>query len=106
MLEYMPPRHRAFLHALESLTDDRGYALLFGYVHDHKHRCPELWSADRACVDLLAQFREIHIGYADNYIHRQHETHTSNPTAVGTGSTPFMVYLQKHVDETRHALAP
>jgi len=104
MREYMPPRHRAFLHALESRTDDHGRALLSTYVRNRKQRSPELWSAYCVCVDLLAQFREIHIGYADSYIHRQHQTYTSNPTAVGTGGTPFMVYLQKHVDETRQAL--
>ena len=65
---------------------------------------PELWAAYGACVDLLAQFREIHIGYADSYIHRQHQSHASNPTAVGTGGTPFMQYLQKHLDETKQAL--
>lgn len=105
MREYMPPRHRAFLHALESRTDDQGRAILSGYVRDRKQRRPELWSAYCVCVDLLAQFREIHIGYADSYIHRQHQTLASNPTAVGTGGTPFMVYLQKHVDETRQAIA-
>jgi indoleamine 2,3-dioxygenase len=103
MREYMPLHHRAFLHALEARTDDRGRALLCGYVRDRKPHHPELWSAYCACVDLLAQFREIHIGYADSYIHRQHQTHTSNPTAVGTGGTPFMTYLQKHLDETKQA---
>lgn len=105
MREYMPPRHRAFLHALESQTDGQGRALLSGYVHDHRQNHPELWSAYCACVNLLAQFREIHIGYADSYIHRQHQTSTTNPTAVGTGGTPFMTYLQKHLDETRQAIA-
>jgi indoleamine 2,3-dioxygenase len=105
MREYMPPRHRAFLHALESQIDDRGRPLLSGYVRDRKSHRPELWTAYGACVDLLAQFREIHIGYADSYIHRQHQTHASNPTAVGTGGTPFMVYLQKHLDETRQVLS-
>jgi indoleamine 2,3-dioxygenase len=106
MREYMPPRHRAFIQALESRTDDRGRALLSGYVHDRKQRHPKLWSAYRECVSLLAQFREIHIGYADSYIHRQHQTSTTNPTAVGTGGTPFMTYLQKHLDETKQAIAP
>jgi indoleamine 2,3-dioxygenase len=106
MREYMPPRHRVFLQALESQTDDRGRALLSGYVHDRKQRHPKLWSAYRECVSLLAQFREIHIGYADSYIHRQHQTSTTNPTAVGTGGTPFMTYLQKHLDETKQAIAP
>jgi indoleamine 2,3-dioxygenase len=105
MREYMPPQHRAFLQALESQTDDSGRALLSGYVRDRRQSHPELWSAYCACVDLLAQFREIHIGYADNYINRQHQTTTTNPTAVGTGGTPFMTYLQKHLDETKQAIA-
>ncbi len=105
MREYMPPRHRAFLHALESQTDGQGRALLSGYVHDRKQHHPELWSAYCACVDLLAQFREIHIGYADSYINRQNQTSATNPTAVGTGGTPFMTYLQKHLDETKQAIA-
>jgi indoleamine 2,3-dioxygenase len=105
MRDYMPPRHRAFLQALEQATDDLGRPLLFGYVRDRKSRHPELWKAYGACIDLLVQFREIHIGYADSYIHRQHQAHASNPTAVGTGGTPFMQYLQKHLDETKQAFA-
>lgn len=100
----MPPRHRAFLQALESQTDDKSRALLSGYVRDHRGSHPELWSAYCACVDLLAQFREIHIGYADSYINRQHQTSSTNSTAVGTGGTPFMTYLQKHLDETKQAI--
>ncbi|MBH0203034.1 MAG: hypothetical protein HP496_12275 [Nitrospira sp.] len=105
MREYMPPRHRDFLHALESKTDGQGRALLSSYVHDRKQRHPQLWSAFCKCVDLLAQFREIHISYADSYINRQNQTSTTNPTAVGTGGTPFMTYLQKHLDETKQAIA-
>jgi indoleamine 2,3-dioxygenase len=104
MRDYMPPRHRAFLHSLEQAMDDLSRPLLSGYVRDRKFRSPELWSAYCTCVDLLAQFREIHVGYADNYIHRQHQSHATNPTAVGTGGTPFMAYLQKHLDETKQAM--
>ena len=93
MRDYMPPRHRVFLETLEKATDNLGRPLLTGYVRDRKLRAPNLWTAYGACVDLLAQFREIHIGYADSYIHRQHQAHASNPTAVGTGGTPFMTYL-------------
>ncbi|MDH5724115.1 MAG: indoleamine 2,3-dioxygenase, partial [Nitrospira sp.] len=89
MREYMPPRHRAFLQALESQTDSSGRARLSSYVHDRRQSHSELWSAYGVCVGLLAQFREIHIGYADSYINRQHQTSTTNPTAVGTGGTPF-----------------
>lgn len=104
MRDYMPPRHRAFLQALEKATDDLGRPLLSGYVRDRKVRHPDLWAAYCACIDLLAQFRDTHIGYADSYIHRQHQAHASNPTAVGTGGTPFMTYLQKHLDETKQAI--
>jgi indoleamine 2,3-dioxygenase len=104
MREYMPPRHRAFLHTLESQTDSQGRAILSGYVHDRKQHHPELWSTYCACISLLVKFREIHIGYADSYINRQHQTSATNPTAVGTGGTPFMTYLQKHLDETRQAI--
>jgi indoleamine 2,3-dioxygenase len=104
MRDYMPPRHRAFLHNLEQAVDDLSRPLLSGYVRDRKFRSPELWNAYCTCVDLLAQFREIHVGYADSYIHRQHQSHATNPTAVGTGGTPFMAYLQKHLDETKQAM--
>lgn len=106
MRDYMPSRHRAFLQALEKSADDLGRPLLSGYVRDRRVGHPDLWAAYCACVDLLAQFREIHIGYADSYIHRQHQAHASNPTAVGTGGTPFMTYLQKHLDETRQTISP
>ena len=105
MRDYMPPRHRSFLEALERTTDNLGRPLLAGYVRDRKSRNSELWSAYCACIDLLAQFREIHIGYADQYIFSQHQAHASNPTAVGTGGTPFMQYLQKHLDETKQTIA-
>ena len=104
MRDYMPPRHRLFVETLEHTKDERGRSLLSGYVRDRKLRHPDLWTTYCACVDLLAQFREIHVGYADSYIHRQHQSQTSNPTTVGTGGTPFMAYLQKHLDETRQAL--
>ncbi len=104
MREYMPPRHRAFIAALEERTDDRGRPLLSGYVRDRRERHPELWEAFCACVNLLAQFREIHVGYADRYIHQQHQQ-SSNPTAVGTGGTPFMTYLSKHLQDTKQFIA-
>jgi indoleamine 2,3-dioxygenase len=104
MRDYMPPRHRAFLELLEKTTDEQSRPVLSGYVRDRKVRTPDLWASYCACVDLLAKFREIHIGYADSYIHRQHQSHESNPTAVGTGGTPFMQYLQKHLDETKQVI--
>ena len=104
MRDYMPPRHRSLIEVLEKTTDDLGRPWLAGYVRDRKLRNHDLWAAYEVCVNLLSQFREIHIGYADSYIYRQHQAHASNPTAVGTGGTPFMQYLQKHLDETKQAL--
>ncbi|ULA63936.1 MAG: Indoleamine 2,3-dioxygenase [Nitrospira sp.] len=104
MREYMPPQHQAFLRAIQQMRDGDGRPLLSRYIRDRRSRHPALWDAYCICVDLLAQFREIHIGYADSYIHRQHQVHISNPSAVGTGGTPFMAYLQKHLDETKRAL--
>lgn len=104
MRDYMPPRHRALLAALEARTDGQGRPALFGYVRDRKATHPELWRAYGACVDLLAQFRQIHVDYAERYIFRQHQSHASNPTSVGTGGTPFMPYLTKHLDDTKRVI--
>ena len=104
MREYMPPQHQAFLYAIQQTTDGNNRPLLSAYIRGQRSRHPELWEAYCTCVDLLAQFRDIHVGYADSYIHRQHQIHASNPSAVGTGGTPFMAYLQKHLDETRRAI--
>lgn len=104
MREYMPPQHRTFLSAIEQSTNEKNRPLLSAYIRDRRSDNPNLWRSYCTCVDLLAQFREIHVGYADSYIHRQHQIHASNPSAVGTGGTPFMAYLQKHLDETRRAL--
>jgi len=104
MREYMPPQHQAFLRTIEQATDADGRPLLSRYIRNQKSHHPDLWKAYCTCVDLLAQFREIHVGYADSYIHRQHQVHASNPSAVGTGGTPFMAYLQKHLDETERAI--
>jgi len=104
MRDYMPPKHRAFIETVEGLNDASGKALLFGYVRDRRERHPKLWEAFRECVRLLARFRETHLDYADRYIHQQHQRSVSNPTGVGTGGTPFMTYLKKHLEETERFL--
>lgn len=100
MRAYMPPNHRAFIDALEHLQDERGRPLLYGYVRDRKDSHPKLWTAFADCIQWLARFRETHLEYADRYIQQQSPRSTNNPTAVGTGGTPFMAYLKKHLDET------
>jgi indoleamine 2,3-dioxygenase len=45
MREYMPPRHRSFLQALQTQADDHGRPMLAAYVRDRKMSHPELWAA-------------------------------------------------------------
>jgi indoleamine 2,3-dioxygenase len=104
MRDYMPPRHRRFIEALERMKDEAGRGLLYGYARDRKARHPKLWAAYRECIRQLAKFRETHLDYADRYIHKQHQRASSNPTEVGTGGTPFMMYLKKHLEETERLL--
>ncbi len=101
MRHYMPPAHRAFLEMLEHQQDHDGRPLLSGYIMDHKSRKPDLWQAYHECIQLLARFRATHLDYAATYIHQQSEKQSSNPTSVGTGGTPFMEYLKKHLEETK-----
>lgn len=101
MRHYMPPAHRAFLEMLEHQQDQDGRPLLSGYMMDHKSRKPDLWHTYHECVQLLARFRATHLDYAAAYIHQQSEKQSSNPTSVGTGGTPFMTYLKKHLEETK-----
>ncbi len=101
MRHYMPPAHRAFLEMLEHQHDHDGRPLLSGYIMDHKSRKPDLLHAYHECVQLLARFRATHLDFAATYIHQQSEKQSSNPTSVGTGGTPFMTYLKKHLEETK-----
>ena len=101
MRQYMPPAHRAFLERLEHQQDHAGRPLLSGYIMDHKSNKPDLWQAYHECVQLLARFRATHLDYAATYIHQQSEKQSTNPTSVGTGGTPFIEYLKKHLEETK-----
>jgi len=98
MRDYMPPRHRAFLEALEATPSIR--AAVLGC------ESRELREAYNECLRWLEAFRSTHLDYAARYIHRQSQSTASNPTAVGTGGTPFMPYLRKHRDETSQVRVP
>jgi len=104
MRQYMPPAHRTFLETLEHQKDEHNRPLLAGYILDGKSKKPELWKAYRRCVQLLARFRHMHLDYAATYVHQQSQRHSSNPTSVGTGGTPFMAYLKKHLEETEQVI--
>jgi indoleamine 2,3-dioxygenase len=94
MRAYMPPAHRAFLEAVEAAPDLRAYA------RGHAGSYPELSELYDECLHWLEAFRTLHLDYAAQYIFRQAQASYANPTAVGTGGTPFMPYLKKHRDET------
>jgi indoleamine 2,3-dioxygenase len=95
MRHYMPPRHRAFIEAVEAAPSIRRAVL--------ESADRELSASYDDCLRWLEAFRSTHLDYAARYIHHQSPTGAANPTAVGTGGTPFMAYLRKHRDETaRH----
>jgi indoleamine 2,3-dioxygenase len=95
MRDYMPRGHREFLAALEAAPSVRATVLASAD--------PDLRVAYDDCLRWLESFRSTHLDYAARYIHQQRPSGGANPTAVGTGGTPFMAYLRKHRDETaRH----
>jgi indoleamine 2,3-dioxygenase len=92
MREYMPAKHREFLGWIESRPPLRDAAEAAGGAAA---------AAFDRCLDVLQEFRSLHLEYAARYIQQQSSTGEANPTGVGTGGTPFMRYLAKHRDETR-----
>jgi indoleamine 2,3-dioxygenase len=92
MRQYMPPRHRAFVETVERAPAVRDYVL--------GRQETSLRDAYDRCVSFVEQFRARHLEYAAKYIHNQRPRDASNPSEVGTGGTPFMPYLKKHLDET------
>lgn len=94
MRDYMPPKHRAFIEALEAGPSMRQY------IGEAQPRNIELLAAYDQCVGWVERFRTLHLEYAARYIFSQVQKEASNPSAVGTGGTEFMKYLKKHRDET------
>lgn len=93
MRTYMPPAHVAFIQAVEAGPSVRNFV-----TSTKKNSLTEVFND---CVELVANFRAMHLEYAGTYIHAQAQATLGNPSAVGTGGTPFMVYLRKHRDETK-----
>lgn len=91
MLDYMPPAHRQFVLDVEAV----------GIRRDFFATTPALRELYNTCLHWIERFRSKHLEYAAQYIARQHQLSEANPTAVGTGGTPFMPYLAKHRDETQ-----
>jgi indoleamine 2,3-dioxygenase len=98
MRQYMPPGHRAYVETIERGPSIRDYVI----AHHESH--PPLREEYNACIRLIECFRAKHHEYAARYIQMQSQKNISNPTEIGTGGTPFMVYLQKHKRETSEHL--
>lgn len=98
MRKYMPPDHRKFLEAVE-----RG-ASLREFIIQHYTNYSDMRHFYNECIQRVEHFRKIHLGYAAQYIQKQSQISTANPTSVGTGGTPFMDYLRKHRLETEKFL--
>ena len=94
MRQYMPPAHSAFIDTLERGPSVRDLVM--------EQRCdfPGLGDVYNKCLKGLGTFRSQHLEYAASYIHQQSRPAPSNPTEVGTGGTPFIPYLKKHLEET------
>jgi indoleamine 2,3-dioxygenase len=95
MRDYMPPRHRAFIEAVERGPSVRQY------VMRHRRTRPTLRDAYNAAIDEICRFRSTHLEYARSYINKQSRGDARNPNAIGTGGTPFIPYLTKHRNETK-----
>jgi indoleamine 2,3-dioxygenase len=94
MRQYMPPQHVKFIEAAENGPSVRNFVM-----STNNDKLKKLFNES---VELVADFRALHLEYAGTYIHSQAQKTPGNPSAVGTGGTPFMVYLRKHRDETRN----
>ena len=94
MRQYMPPKHVEFIEAVENGPSIREFL-----IESNDEPTVKVFNE---CVQLLADFRALHLEYAGQYIHAQAQKTPGNPSAVGTGGTPFMIYLRKHRDETRN----
>ena len=80
MRNFMPAEHRALIAAVEAMADVRPLATK---------------EAFNEVLEAMATFREVHLRWAQEYIHRW----VDDPR--GTGGTPYMKWLRQLIDETR-----
>ncbi len=92
MRDYMPVQDRYFVETVEAGPSVPAFILERGNGE------PGLRDAYNAAVEALYEFRRLHIEYAAMYVLKPGQQ--ENKGHVGTGGTPFTVYLKKHIDET------
>lgn len=92
--QYRPPRHRKLIEDVAARSHLRDFVMA--------QNSPELTDLYDDIIDHVQKFRTRHLEYAANYINKQARDSEGNPVDIGTGGTPFMKYLKKHRDESRH----
>jgi len=78
--QYMPASHQALIRSVEAMPSLK-------QVADK--------SAFNQVLEAMANFRDVHYGWAQEYIARR------TPDPIGTGGTPYMIWLKQLIDETR-----
>ena len=88
---YMPKEHRELLNGLDEWSKNERTKL---------DKDEESITIINKLIKEVHTFRDKHLEYARVYIYEQSLTNDSNSNIVGTGGTPFMKYLDKHLQET------
>lgn len=94
MMDYMPPKHRAFIEAVRQGPPIRRFV-------ETRPDDKDLKEIFQDCLTMLKIFRNKHLEYAKTYIARQEQASPHNPINYGTGGTPMIPYLSKHCEETK-----
>jgi len=102
MFDYMPPLHRQFVRATEKA--DTSGASIRECVLRNRQIHPETVEAYNECIHWKLKFLREHFGDTQAYIRKQAQKSAANPTYTGTGGSPYMEYLQKHIEETEQHL--
>ena len=88
---YMPKEHRNLLNDLDQWSENNRSNFI---TEDSS-----VVLSDEIIKEVHA-FRNKHLDYARIYIHEQSLSNQNNSNVIGTGGTPFMKYLDKHLQET------
>ena len=88
---YMPKEHRNLLNDLDQWSEKNRS----NFIKEDS----SVVLSDEIMNEVHA-FRNKHLEYAKIYIHEQSLSNQNNSNVVGTGGTPFMKYLDKHLQET------
>ena len=88
---YMPKEHRNLLNDLDEWSQNN---------KSNFTRQDNLVQLSEEIIREVHAFRDKHLEYARTYIYEQSLSNQNNSNVVGTGGTPFMKYLDKHLQET------